>query len=364
MRSVYAVGFVVIAAAMLVFCDGNNDKSGSESEYKLKIVGIGAKVVSNTKLKVTAEIMHNNKLVSEGDVATTNVLLEINCAEHQVATQEKAAVDGKAVFTAINVEGDKFINNCRAIVSAKIAGKNVSDEHEFEVGNNAVIRLPDTPSVDSNGDNGNDDSYIPIASDTAVVGRSFVIPSSADLKVQPDELCNGNLFLLYYDANSEKVREVLTAGETIKSNNGMVSGLVVVKAQENVEIANVCQSDSDESLPPSIVVAVSPGFPQGLRVKVSEAASTPSLDSVFLFDKDGKIGLRWSAPNGFEDGAEVFFNNQTEGNEWTRYANNITWDKDSDKDVIVSSLDYDEPVKALIMVEYKGSKHWLYFSQQ
>ena len=127
MRSICAVGFVVIAAAMLSFCDDsdNNNKSGSESEYKLKIGGIEANVVTNTELKVAAEIMHGDKLVSEGDAATTEVSLEIKCSGEQVASQEKAADDGKATFDAIKVEGDKFTGDCMAVVGAKIAGKHI-----------------------------------------------------------------------------------------------------------------------------------------------------------------------------------------------------------------------------------------------
>ena len=65
--------------------------------------------------------------------------------------------------------------------------------------------------------------------------------------------------------------------------------------------------------------------------------------------------------NGFDDGAEVFFNNKGEGNEWTRHTTSkVAWDKDIE---VVSALAYAVPVKALIMVEHKGSKHWLYFSK-
>ena len=33
--------------------------------------------------------------------------------------------------------------------------------------------------------------------------------------------------------------------------------------------------------------------------------------------------------NGFDDGAEVFFNNKGEGNEWTRHTTSkVAWDKD------------------------------------
>ena len=107
MQSVYAVGFVVVAATMLVSCnDKKSYQSGSESEYKLKIDGIEANVVTGTEIKVTAEIMRGDKLVNEGGVATTAMSLAIKCADHQVATREKNAIEGKAIFDAIKVEGD------------------------------------------------------------------------------------------------------------------------------------------------------------------------------------------------------------------------------------------------------------------
>ena len=361
MRSVYAVGFVVVAAAMLVFCnDDKSDESGSESEYKLKADGIGANVVTNTELKVTTEIMQSDKLVNEGDVATTEVSLEIKCADNQVATQDKAATEGKATFDAIKVEGDKFTGDCTLTVSAKIAGKDVSAEHNFKVVDEAVITLPDLPS-DNNGDDSNGGVYVPpTAPDTAIVGRSFVIPSTVDLKVQPNAMCKGNLALAYYDAENNKVREVLTAGENIKPVNGVISGLIVIKTRADVEIADVCQDKGDMSIPPSIVVAVSPGFPQGLRLKVNEAANAPALESASLLDDGGKIKLSWSATNGFEGDAKVFFNNATEGNEWIQHTSSVAWGTDKEA---VSTLAYDVPVKALVMVDYAGSKHWLYFSK-
>ena len=127
-----------------------------------------------------------------------------------------------------------------------------------------------------------------------------------------------------------------------------------------MKVVDVCQDKNDKSLPPSIVVAVSPGFPQGLRLKVSETANAPALEGASFVDDSGKIKLSWSTLSGFEGGAEVFFNNKVEGNEWTRHSSNIAWDKDKE---IVSTLTYDVPVKALIMVDYAGSKHWLYFSK-
>ena len=361
MQSVYAFGFVVVTAAMLAFCNGDDsDESGNESEYKLKIGGIEATVVTNTELQVAAEIMHDDKLVNEGDVATTEVSLEIKCTDHQIVTQDKAATEGKATFDAIKVEGDKFTGDCTLTVSAKIAGKDVSAEHNFKVVDEAVITLPD-PRSDNNGDDSNGGVYVPpIAPDTAIVGRSFVVASPVDLKVQPNAMCEGNLALVYYDVENNEVREVLTAGENIKSVNGVVSGLAVIKRRADVKVEDACQDKDDKSLPPSIVVAVSPGFPQGLRLKISETANSPALEDASLLDDGGKIKLSWSTVSGFESGAEVFFNNKVEGNEWTRHTSNVAWDADKE---VVSALAYEVPVKALVMVDYAGSKHWLYFSK-
>ena len=77
----------------------------------------------------------------------------------------------------------------------------------------------------------------PTAPDTAIVGREFVVASPVDLKVQPNELCYGNLALIYYDAQNNKVREVLTAGETFKPVKGVIAGLALVKVRANVKVS-------------------------------------------------------------------------------------------------------------------------------
>ena len=73
-----------------------------------------------------------------------------------------------------------------AVVGAKIAGKDISSKHEFKVGDTTVVTLPTPPSEDNsgndnNGDNSDEDVYVPpIASETAIVGRSFVILFTVD----------------------------------------------------------------------------------------------------------------------------------------------------------------------------------------
>ena len=84
---------------MLVSCnDKKSYQSGSESEYKLKIDGIEANVVTGTEIKVTAEIMRGDKLVNEGGVATTAMSLAIKCADHQVADAREKRDRGQSNF--------------------------------------------------------------------------------------------------------------------------------------------------------------------------------------------------------------------------------------------------------------------------
>ena len=370
MRSLYAVGLVTIASSLLVCCifkGGEGEEGGnvSDSKYKLKIGGVGTHVTTSTELKATVEIMHDNQLVSEGDVASSKVTLTIKCGDNQVAEQkDKAATAGKVVFDAIKVEGDNFTGDCTLTVSAKPAGEDVSTEHKFKVSDQAVITLPEPTT--------NDEDELPTAPNTALVGRPFVVPSTAaTLKVQPNELCDGALVLVYYNESNKTVREVLTAGEAVKPVKGVVSGLAVVKAKANVDLEKKCKSEDaddkddkdeeeeDEEPPPSIVVAISPGFPKGLRLKISEASDAPSLANASLSDDNG-LKLSWSTATGFDDGADVFFNNRTEGNEWTRHSDTLEW---SNASKAISTLDYVEPVKALVKVNLSGDggDHWLYF---
>ena len=227
-------------------------------------------------------------------------------------------------------------------------------------GATAPITLPPLPSGTNPSDGGD---TIPTVGMQSIVGRTVSVISPVALKVQPNDLCKNNLVLIYYDAQNNMVREVLTAGEHIAPVNGVVSGLVLVKAQADVDVASVCQNKDDKSLPPSVVVAALPGFPKGLRLPVAAADNEPSLGSALLSDEGGKIKLSWSAANDFDGGAEVFFNSNTEGNTWTQHSGNLSWDATGGE--VISTLDYTLPVKALVKVSFSdGGTHWLYFSQR
>lgn len=355
MRSVYAVGLVVIAALALVFCDDDDDsdgvgnKSGSTPEYALKISGIGAAITAGTEVKVTAKITQDGKAVTEGNVTTTEVSLHIKCGNNEVAKQEnKSAAAGKVQFDAIKVEGDNFTGDCTLTVSAEINKKDISAEQKFKIVDEAVITLPD-PSTSGK---------LPTTPDTAIVGMPFIIPSTADiLKIQPNELCKGALVLVYYDAINKTVREVLTAGEAVKPVKGIVSGLAVVKAQADVDLGNACKKGDTSS----IVLAISPGFPTGLRLKIAEASDAPSLDASLAAAENG-IEMSWATATGFDGGADIFFNNKAEGNEWTHYSGTPNWAASGGD--AYSSLAYVLPVKALVKVKPHGERkvpHWLYF---
>lgn len=357
MRSMVMFGVVWVAATLLVFCEGddgdNGQKSGSETEYNLKLDGIGAHVLTDTELKFTVEIRHDDALIDTGDVATTKLSLEIKCGEHQVALQEDMpATAGKVEFDTVRVEGEHFTGSCTAHVVAKIDGKDVSVEHEFRVGPEVAVMLPSAPTEDG--------EYVsPTADSAVVVGRPFMIISSRDLKVQPNEMCKGNLVLVYYDAKNNTAREVLTAGETIKSVDGAVAGLAVVKVRAEVNVADACTSTNE---PASIVLAVSPGLPKGFRLEISEATDAPSLAGASLSDDSGKIKLDWTSVQNFSGGAEVFFNNATEGNEWTRHSDAaLQWSNNGN---VTSTLDYTLPVRALVKAVLSGGGvHLLLFSK-
>ena len=352
-----AVSTVCIAAMMLVFCSDDENGDDAKSKYELQLDGIANRVTVGTDLNISVQIMAGDELVS--DDASTKVALVIKCGTNEVAKQEKTAVKGKASFDAIKISGDNFKGDCVVTVSAKLHGKNISKTHEFKVGDEAVITLPKPPPQDSD-----DEVYVPpTAPNTAIVGREFIIASTVDLKVQPNDLCDRKLALIYYDASNNTVREILTAGETIKSVDGVASGLAIVKIDNSWNVSN-CVSKSDKNAPPSITIAVSPGFPKGLRLEVTQL-TPPSLPAS-LSNKSNKIKLEWSSgATGFDNGADIFFNNATEGNEWTRYSGTPNWKKNSGGDAN-STLDYALPVKALLHVKPSGERkvsHWLYFIQ-
>ena len=381
MRSLYLAGLMAIAAIMLVFCGDDGDDgdkpavedAGSGSGYALKIGGIATHATKGTDLKVTVDIMYNDKLATEGAVASTKVSLAIKCGDDEVAEQKDvAAKAGKVEFAAIKTEDAKFAGDCTLTLKAKLAGEDVKIEHKFNFVAEDVLVLPDPPT-----DGGDDDDYVPpVLSSVATVGRPFIVPSAAaTLKVQPDSLCKGNLVLIYYNDSNKTVREVLTAGETIKPVKGAVSGLAVVKARPDVDVAKACEDEDaeqkrkdkkeDEILPPSIVIAISPGFPKGLRLEVKDASDAASLiGNAFSSGNNSKMKFTWTDLSGFEGGAGIFFNNKTEGNEWTKHSGNITWTKSSGTAGVTSTLAYVLPVKALIQVKPTGNRavpHWLYF---
>ena len=347
---------MLTAAVFLVYCgDDDDDKAGGgSSTYTLKIGGIGTQVTIGTDLNVTTDIMQGNEAITAGDIASSKVSLAIECGQHKVAEQkDKAATAGKVAFDAITVQGDNFTGNCTATVSSNIGGKAVSVTHTFEVTAKSVIQLPSQ----SNGGT-------PITDTAAIVGRPFSIAANGNLKIQPDELCDSNLALIYYDAQNNSVREVHSGGENIAPEGGAVSGLALVKVGQG-DIAQVCKDPSDSSLPPSILISVMPGFPAGLRMKVSEASDAPTLTAT-LIDEGGKVALQASAAAGFDGGADIFFN-ASMGNRWTKHTGTIDWTAASVK--VVSSLDYPsrpQPlIKALVMVKPHGTRqvsHWLYYN--
>jgi len=357
MRSVWMVSAVLLAGASLVFCgdDGPSKKSGSESEHKLKVSGLSEKEATGAELNVTVEITHDNKKVTEGDVASTKLSLHIKCGEHEVHKQEnKAAEDGEVTFDPIPIEGDKFTGDCTLTVSGKIEGEDVKYEKNFKVSATANVTLPKASESDP----------LPTASSAVIVGRPFsfeVVESSKFLKVQPQSregLCKGNLLLIYYDGTT--VREVLTAGESIKPVDRVVSGLAVVKVTPDVNIAQSCKGEN-ASLPPSIELTASPNLLKGMRLPVNEASGTPSLGNATLAkNAGGRLKLSWGTRSGFEGDAELFFNNATEGNEWTKHGS-VTGDNGS----VTSTLAYAAPVRVLIKVKTGESTppHWLYFSE-
>lgn len=365
MRSIQMIGVVLLAGASLVFCGDDGKKGGSESKYKLKLSGLGANVTAGTDITVTVKITHDDETVTEGDVASTELTLHIECGDHEVAKQEdKAADKGEVKFDAIMVEGDKFTGECTLTVSGKIAGEDVEKKSDFTVSDNALITIGDL----------DDGATIP---NVAIVGRpfSFIVESTEKwVKVQPNELCGvkpgekPKLLLIYYDTKTESWREVLTDGASIKPVKGVVSGLAAVKASSDVDVAQVCKDNKNADDPPSIEIDVSGDqrlelkLKKGLRLKIMEASDTPSLGNATLDDQGGKLKLSWTTLSGFEGGAELFFNNATEGNEWTQH-DSVTW---KDNGSVVSELDYEAPVKVLIKVEPTGSRkvsHWLYFSK-
>lgn len=362
MRSAATIVAVFVAAVFLVFCGDDKNGDGAESGYKLELEGIASKVALDTTLNISVQIMAGNKLITKGDSAQAKVSLLIVCGDNEIAKQEKAAVEGKASFAAIKVEGDNFKGDCTATASAKLAGKDVSAAHEFTVSLHTVVTLPDKKPTNG------DEEYVPPTADEPVpVGRPFDIPSAVDLKVQPNDLCkdkdgHNRLALIYYDASNNRVSAVLTAGETIKAGDGVVSGLAVVKLDPGLDIATCI---SEGSSVPSITLAVSPKFPKGLRLKIVVADNPPSLTppntSTPLSSDSDKIKLSWEKDKlkGFANGAEIFFNNVTEGNEWTRYSGTPNWGESGSA---TSTLAYDLPVKALVRVKLSsGGMHWLYF---
>ncbi len=360
MKSGGAVVSMVAVAALLVFCS-DDEEQGAVGDYKLQLDGISENVTIGTQLDVSAQIVADGKTVGEGDAAVATVLLVIKCGEHEIDKQEKKAAKGKVNFDTIKVEGENFDGSCTATLSAKIAGQDVSDTLEFEVGIEAMIALPE-PDQNQDGDE------LPTARTQAVVGQAFSIVSKVDLKVQPDELCNRKLTLIYYDAKKNTVREVLTAGEVIKPVKGRISGLAVVKLDASVKLSECVDKqggskNTQGSDPTSITVAVSPGFAKGLKINLIEATTVPQLAGASLSGQGGKIKLDWSKAENFtSQGAQVFFNSVTEGNEWSRYSgDDITWGASAGESVSV--LAYDLPVKALVKVNLddRGAAHWLYF---
>ena len=347
MLSFYAVGLVAVSSLLLIFCGDDDDgkKGGSGSEHTLKIGGIGTHVTTSTELKVTAEIMHDTSLVDKGDVASSKVTLTIKCGDNQVAEQKgKAAEAGKVVFDTIRVEGEHFTGSCTAFVHTKIANKDVRAEYKFNVGteedagNNKLAACPsDKPTLPAQ----------------LVIGESLDITSTVTLKVQPNNMCDGSVALIYYDAVHNEVREVLTAGEVIKPISGKVSGLAIVQVESTLACKDV---------PPSVNLAVSPCFEGGETIAVAGAPNAPSLDEANFSDDNGKIKLSWSGAQNFSGGAEVFFNNAAEGNEWTRHSDGaLQWHNNSN---VTSMLDYTLPVRALVKVAYSGGEvHWLYFKR-
>lgn len=358
MRSIQMIGVVLLAGASLVFCgdDGKKGKkSGSESKYKLKISGLSENEATGAELNVKLTITSDNKPVTEGDVASTELTLLIECGKHEVAKQEdKAADKGEVKFDPISIEGDKFTGDCTLTVSGKIAGEDVEVKQNFSVSANANITLPKPSESDP----------LPTASSAVIVGRPFTfnVDSADKLKVQPqthEGLCKGNLLLIYYDGTT--VREVLTAGETIKPKNKVVSGLAVVKVSPDVKVAQACKDDKDASSSPSIELTASPNLLKGMQLPVNEASDTPSLGNATLENDNDKIKLSWTTVEGFEGGADVFFNNALEGNEWTKHSPDVTWNASGS---VVSTLAYELPVKVLIKVKATGARkvpHWLFF---
>lgn len=358
MRSVWTISAVLLAGASLVFCgdDNTSKKSGSESEHKLKVSGLSEKEATGAELNVTVEITHDNKKVTEGDVASTELSLHIKCGEHEVHKQEnKAAKDGEVTFDPVPIEGDKFTGECTLTVSGKIAGEDVKYEKTFKVSATANVTLPTASESDP----------LPTASSAVIVGRPFTFNVDSDdkLKVQPqtrEGLCKGNLLLIYYNDKTKTVKEVLTNGEAIKPVDKVVSGLAVVKVTSDVNIAQACKGEKNASLPPSIELTASPNLLKGMRLPVNEASDTPSLGNATLANAGNKLKLSWGTRSGFEGDAELFFNNATEGNEWTQHGS-VTEDNGS----VTSTLAYTAPVRVLIKVKTGESTppHWLYFSK-
>ena len=356
MRSIFLVLF---AATLLVFCgDDEDDKDASvadkppvsKSGYSLKVSGVGSSVATGTYMHVVAEIMQNSKLVDNGDVATTKATLVIKCGDNQVAEQkDKAATAGKVKFDAIKVEGDNFTGDCKLTVSAKPAGEDVSAERKFKVKKSNVRDLPKCAG-----------SNKPSLPTSIVVGEPFEIESSVEVKVQPNSLCRdkdtsaNNLALIHYDTASKLVREVLSAGVALKPTSGKISGLALVQVKSG-DLSAICS----EGL--SVNISVMPCSADGVGIDITAASNPPSLSDVGLSEKGGKIKMNWKRANGFSSG-ELFFNNVTEGNEWTHYNKtlNLKTDQGGDAD---STLDYALPVRALMRAVLSGGAHWLFFKK-
>lgn len=347
MRFIHAFALIYAVAVFLTSCGGRSSK------YTLKIGGIGAHATKGTDIRITAKIMQGGKTVVKGSVASSKVSLEISCNQNKITEQKnKQAAAGEVAFDAVRVQGNNFTGNCILKLNANIGGKAVSVTHAFKITAKPIINLPPSTS----------DGSIPITDNSAVIGRPFALAASGKLKIQPDELCNGSLVLVYHDAQADTVREVNTGGESIMPVDGKVSGLALVKVGGDIADCKAPNSNAD----PSIVISVVPSHPAGLRLKISEASDSPALNAT-VADASGRVALKSPTPaSGFDNGASIFFN-ASKANRWTKHNRAVNW---SSAVNIVSDLSYpsdgtgETPAKALIIVKPHGereSDHFLYY---